>query len=235
MTKAADLKKQYMKERRRAQKAIARAKKEGYTVDIILPDIPKKITVGSINRLKTKYSTKVINQKSTKIDNKGNISNKLQDINRKRWKKKAAEAKPKQPEPTEPAETAPDEYQFLVDKIWELIDSIPACDLKKYSKNVSQILRGGFSQYVRDTENLPPEQKKEACKQLRYILAQGILHYEYFDSEQVGEASALASDIGQLGNELGSETISDLAATIADEDEYIDDDMAAMIEWMAEF
>ena len=148
MTKAADLKKQYMKERRRAQKAIARAKKEGYAVNIILPDIPKKITVGSINRLKTKYSTKVINQKATKIDDAGNISNKLQDINRKRWKKKAAEAKPKQPEPTEPAETAPDEYQFLVDKIWELIDSIPDCDLKKYSKNVSSWIIEKYKLYI---------------------------------------------------------------------------------------
>lgn len=62
------LKQKYMKERKRIQQAISREKKSGYIVpESLLPDIPKRITKASINRLK-KITPKTIRSKSELID-----------------------------------------------------------------------------------------------------------------------------------------------------------------------
>lgn len=45
------LKDAYMKERRRVQNRIYKARKKGFEVDVTVPKIPKRITQGSINRL----------------------------------------------------------------------------------------------------------------------------------------------------------------------------------------
>lgn len=61
-------KQEYMKERRRIQQAISREKKSGYIVpESLLPDIPKRITKASINRLK-KITPKTIRSKSELLD-----------------------------------------------------------------------------------------------------------------------------------------------------------------------
>lgn len=61
-------KQEYMKERKRIQKAISRQKKSGYIIpENLLPDIPKRITKASINRLK-KITSKMIRSKSDLID-----------------------------------------------------------------------------------------------------------------------------------------------------------------------
>ena len=61
-------KQEYMKERKRIQQAISRQKKSGYiTPENLLPDIPKRITKASINRLK-KITPKTIRSKSELID-----------------------------------------------------------------------------------------------------------------------------------------------------------------------
>lgn len=61
-------KQEYMKERRRIQQAISREKKSGYIVpESLLPDIPKRITKASINRLK-KITPKTIISKSELVD-----------------------------------------------------------------------------------------------------------------------------------------------------------------------
>lgn len=61
-------KQEYMKERRRIQQAISREKKSGYIVpESLLPDIPKRITKASINRLK-KITPKTIRSKSELVD-----------------------------------------------------------------------------------------------------------------------------------------------------------------------
>lgn len=61
-------KQEYMKERKRIQKAISRQKKSGYIItENLLPDIPKRITKASINRLK-KITPKMIRSKSDLID-----------------------------------------------------------------------------------------------------------------------------------------------------------------------
>ena len=61
-------KQEYMKERKRIQQAISRQKKSGYIVpENLLPDIPKRITKASINRLK-KITPKTIRSKSELID-----------------------------------------------------------------------------------------------------------------------------------------------------------------------
>lgn len=62
------LKQEYMKERKRIQQAISRKKKSGYIVpENLLPDIPKRITRASINRLK-KITPKMIISKSELVD-----------------------------------------------------------------------------------------------------------------------------------------------------------------------
>lgn len=61
-------KQEYMKERKRIQQAISREKKSGYIVpENLLPDIPKRITKESINRLK-KITPKTIRSKSELVD-----------------------------------------------------------------------------------------------------------------------------------------------------------------------
>ena len=61
-------KQEYMKERKRIQQAITREKKSGYIVpESLLPDIPKRITKASINRLK-KITPKTIRSKSELVD-----------------------------------------------------------------------------------------------------------------------------------------------------------------------
>lgn len=61
-------KQEYMKERKRIQQAISRQKKSGYIIpENLLPDIPKRITKASINRLK-KITPKTIRSKSELID-----------------------------------------------------------------------------------------------------------------------------------------------------------------------
>ena len=61
-------KQEYMKERKRIQKAISQQKKSGYIIpENLLPDIPKRITKASINRLK-KITPKAIRSKSELID-----------------------------------------------------------------------------------------------------------------------------------------------------------------------
>lgn len=61
-------KQEYMKERKRIRKAISQQKKSGYIIpENLLPDIPKRITKASINRLK-KITPKMIRSKSDLID-----------------------------------------------------------------------------------------------------------------------------------------------------------------------
>lgn len=61
-------KQEYMKERKRIKQAISRQKKSGYIApENLLPDIPKRITKASINRLK-KITPKTIRSKSELID-----------------------------------------------------------------------------------------------------------------------------------------------------------------------
>lgn len=61
-------KQEYMKERNRIRKAISQQKKSGYIIpENLLPDIPKRITKASINRLK-KITPKMIRSKSDLID-----------------------------------------------------------------------------------------------------------------------------------------------------------------------
>lgn len=61
-------KQEYMKERKRIRQAISLQKKSGYIVpENLLPDIPKRITKASINRLK-KITPKTIRSKSELID-----------------------------------------------------------------------------------------------------------------------------------------------------------------------
>lgn len=61
-------KQEYMKERKRIQQAISREKKGGYIPpENLLPDIPKRITKASINRLK-KITPKTIRSKSELVD-----------------------------------------------------------------------------------------------------------------------------------------------------------------------
>lgn len=61
-------KQEYMKERKRIQQAISRQKKSGYIPqENLLPDIPKRITKASINRLK-KITPKTIRSKSELVD-----------------------------------------------------------------------------------------------------------------------------------------------------------------------
>lgn len=63
--KVSETVKQYRKERKRVREAIRRMKERGYTVpEDILPEIPKKITAGSVRRLK-KITSQRLYDKST--------------------------------------------------------------------------------------------------------------------------------------------------------------------------
>ena len=58
------LKQEYMKQRRRIQRFLSSAKKRGYSFDYSLPSIPKKITEGSIRKLK-EVTPKKLYEKAT--------------------------------------------------------------------------------------------------------------------------------------------------------------------------
>lgn len=69
LPKSKDLLAQYRKERKRVTNAVARLKKQasesGFVLDEInIPNIPKKITEGSIRRLKNQFSTQKIRSKA---------------------------------------------------------------------------------------------------------------------------------------------------------------------------
>lgn len=51
-TKKSALKKEYQRERKRVQSLLNRYRKKYYSVEVTIPNIPKRITQGSINRLK---------------------------------------------------------------------------------------------------------------------------------------------------------------------------------------
>lgn len=67
MTKKDQLRKEYLKQRRRIGATINRYKKSGFDVDFSLPKIPKKITESSINKLKN-ITPKKIQEKTTYYD-----------------------------------------------------------------------------------------------------------------------------------------------------------------------
>lgn len=66
--KLTPIQQQYRKERRRIQNAMNRLEKQGYVLPKdLLPSMPKKVTQGSINRLK-KITSESIYKKSKKLD-----------------------------------------------------------------------------------------------------------------------------------------------------------------------
>ena len=62
-----DVQQAYRKERRRIQRQIRRMENRAYDVPSLLPDIPKRITQASVNRLK-KISTEYLYKHSRYID-----------------------------------------------------------------------------------------------------------------------------------------------------------------------
>ena len=58
-----NVKKEYMRERRRVQELVRSYKNKGYDVELKIPDIPKRITEASINRL-SKITSKEVRKKS---------------------------------------------------------------------------------------------------------------------------------------------------------------------------
>lgn len=87
-----DIEAQYFRERTRIQRFLRSAKKRGYIFpDSILPNIPKKITEGSVRRLKS-YTPKYLYSKSVGFFNNGAIidSGKGRNIERARATEKRA-------------------------------------------------------------------------------------------------------------------------------------------------
>lgn len=87
-----DIEAQYFRERTRIQRFLRSAKKRGYIFpDSILPNIPKKITEGSVRRLKT-YTPKYLYSKSVGFFHNGTIidSGKGRNIERAKASEKRA-------------------------------------------------------------------------------------------------------------------------------------------------
>lgn len=82
-----DVQKAYRKERRRIQKQIRRMENRAYDVPDLLPDIPKRITKASVNRLK-KITTEYLYSRSRYIDTEtGEI---LTGEQGRKWERKEA-------------------------------------------------------------------------------------------------------------------------------------------------
>ena len=217
----AELVKQYKRERARARRAITKATKEGYEVKIQLPKVPKKITQGSINRLKNQFSTAKINEKSVK-----NGSTRKADIVRKRWNKKETTKKiePKQEKAkpveieTTPVELVMNEYDVLVELIENRLYQMPDMPIEMYSKAASAIVRNAFNDFKSKTIQTKSE---EACASMRSILEDELFNKTYFDSEQVNDARSLASDIRSFAEYIKNEELKQVSDEVASQDEYI--------------
>lgn len=83
------LKEQYKKERKRVLQYINRSRKQGKIVNIEVPKIPKRITTGSINRLK-KFTPKKLSESATYVSlETGEI------ISKAEWKKERKQSNAK--------------------------------------------------------------------------------------------------------------------------------------------
>lgn len=186
------IKKQYKRERSRIQKAIRRLKKLGFDVKTELPKIPKKITEGSIRRLK-KIKTKDIKEQATKVDIETGeiVTAKQAEVRARRARNEAAKRKREmakweeeirpqleryeydEPEPEQIPLKAPqreplDEWQYLVDEIWSEIDDIPnrsiAYKKKPSDKKMASDLRTIHSNVSRAFLNFLNSVSKDAKK-----------------------------------------------------------------------
>ena len=223
-----DVKALYYKERRRAQRAIRKAQKEGYDVNISLPKIPKKITQGSVRRLREKFSTKEINRRSTKVVEDGVVISRQQNIVRSRWKKKDTPTPPPA-EPLPPSEPEDgydepilSEIDILVNKVWERIDNIPSYNIPTFSQASYEILSKAFQDYVDQLQHATKEQTEEIVSQLKGILEEEVLNITYFESDEVKTSAHLAEDLRQMGDRIGSKELLDLSEQITDEEEFVE-------------
>lgn len=139
--------KDYMKERRRIQSFIYRRKKEGYIIpEGLLPKIPKKITLGSVNRLR-KLTSDVLYKKIEYIDLETG--------------KKLAGKKPKQKEQKQKIEKKlPNSDDIIINNVLsELRKYVPSSaqnrflnELKKEAiADVENIIFGAINLYGKNT------------------------------------------------------------------------------------
>lgn len=80
MTKKEELKRAYTKERRRINNYISRKKREGYNIEYVIPKIPKKITVASVNRLKKITPQLILSKQSDSVKKQIAINKSLKAV-----------------------------------------------------------------------------------------------------------------------------------------------------------
>lgn len=249
MTKSYRLEKEYKKVLKGRKDQIRRMQKMGYDIDMsILPEkLPKRITEASIRSLRKKYSTDNLYKKAKYVDTTDDtleiISGDKARI-RRRWKKSTPKEystdvvkdAPLPPSPKEKPqikkenifstdvveEESLDEWDFLVDMIRGYIASIPYKPIPKYSRPVNSICSDAFEDFVRSVDDA---HKPEVVEDLRRIGKDAILHYDLYESEQVGEAKVWGESLTQFADMINSKTLKDAASSLSDgSSEDLDDD-----------
>ena len=137
--------------------------------------------------------------------------------------KKEPEKPPQQREPeahTTDFEEAPDEVEYLIDKIYELIDEIADKLIPNISDKVSAICRKAFASFCEEVS----EDMNGLTSALRSILADPLLHYDHYDSDDIQQAKAFAEELNALASHLKSEQLNDFAKDLADFENITDEE-----------
>lgn len=236
-----DVKALYYKERRRAQRAIRKAQKEGYDVNVSLPKIPKKITEGSVRRLREKFSTKEINRRSTKVVEGGEVISRQQSIVRSRWQKKETPVLPPA-EPLPPSEPEDgyeddvlDELELLLDKFRrniDYIDGLPDDDdhtqyyreggtVHSTKDDIVKILEGYYNELSGICASKKPL-PESIYNELKTLADDEFFSLDHYGYEETEVADPLCAKMVQLANQLDDKDLETKASELADGDEYVE-------------
>ena len=250
---------QYKKELRRLKRAVRTAEKQGFEVSShikkYLENPVKRPTAASINRLRTKFSTDVVNRSSYKVDTEtGEIISRRQAIIRDRRerseaKKAAAQVKKVQPTTQVPQTEQPlDEIQMLLDKMQDNIDYIRNISdentqfykdgktIKNSRDEIVKILESYYITISSVCENKLPL-PKVVYDQLKALANDKFFSLDQYGYEEEEVAEPLCAKMLELAKALDDKDLADMASELADKDEWVEisDQFMAENGWMFDY
>ena len=225
-----NIKRLYSKVRRRIQNQLYRMRKRGFdTSNIKLPQIPKKITEGSIRRLEKQFSTEKLYEKATYYrPDTGEIipGKKGRALRRRQAGEKRKKSTPvEQPKSTivEPEETLDiptetvsieTEYNIMVDQVKRLIEGMYPCRIPNYAPACADAATQDFENW------LSGKSQEEVVLALReWDMLE--ISQRFFDSD---DAKLFCHD------RIVAQHLASVSATIKDDLSRIDDEAEEWIE-----
>lgn len=219
---------EYQKERERIQRFIRRAEKRGYKFEgKVLPDIPKRVTKQSVERLK-KLDTKALYAKSTYYDpilDKRVTGTEEQKLVRSRASKKAAQTRKAKKDGVKTGNDIPHIDDVIIDNIYDLIKSWQPSEtwsksytkLKERDKNILEsILDGAISSLGRNQVARNLQARAEEIPALVWHILYGSSDFKWGDIQ--GDIAAIAAII--YGRRLTVAESMDIQDEIDSEIEY---------------